>query len=56
MISLADLSLYLNKLMFFDPKLDVEKVDPYMTNGLMIKGSDQIENIGFVGKFSVAFT
>ncbi|OGG18845.1 hypothetical protein A3D78_02410 [Candidatus Gottesmanbacteria bacterium RIFCSPHIGHO2_02_FULL_39_14] len=53
MISLADLSLYLNKLMFFDPKLDVEKVDPYMTNGLMIKGSDQIENIGFAVSASV---
>ena len=39
--------------MFFDPKLDVEKIDPYMTNGLMVKRSDQIENIGFAVSASV---
>src|SRR3989338_4329789 len=53
MITLNQLENYLQKLMFFNSKLDVEKIDPFMTNGLMVKGSDQIKNIGFTVSASV---
>jgi dinuclear metal center YbgI/SA1388 family protein len=47
MITLTTLQKYFNDFMFYDKKLDVEKIDPYMTNGLMIKGREEIKKIGF---------
>jgi len=47
MISLNLLSTYLDELLNFDPKLDPEKIDPFMTNGLLVKGREKIEKIGF---------
>ena len=39
--------------MNFDSKLDVEKIDPYMTNGLMVKGREKIDKISFAVSASV---
>ena len=47
MILFEELLEYLDKLMNFDPKIDITKVDPYMTNGLLVKGSEKIDKIGF---------
>ena len=47
MILIEELIFYLDKLMNFDPRLDPVRIDPFMTNGLLIKGNGKIERIGF---------
>ncbi|OGG13244.1 Nif3-like dinuclear metal center hexameric protein [Candidatus Gottesmanbacteria bacterium RIFCSPHIGHO2_02_FULL_39_11] len=46
MITLFELGNYLSKLLNY-PDGPVEKVDPYMANGLMVKGKEEIQKIGF---------
>lgn len=53
MITLNLLSTYLEDLLYFDKKLDIGKIDPYMTNGLMLKGKEKIDKIGFAVSASV---
>lgn len=53
MMTLTDLNTYLTKLMNFE-KFDLTKIDPYMTNGLMVKGHDSISKIGFGVSASLA--
>lgn len=33
--------------MNYDRKMEVAKIDPYMTNGLMVRGREEIQKIGF---------
>jgi dinuclear metal center YbgI/SA1388 family protein len=47
MITLTQLQKFLDGYMLYDKKLNVEKIDPFMTNGLMIKGNEDIKKIGF---------
>lgn len=47
MIKLIDLQKYLNELLNFDNKLDINKIDPHMANGMMVKGREEIKKIGF---------
>lgn len=49
-----DLSRYLTDLMYFDKKLDVKRIDPYMSNGLMVKGRQEVKKIGFGVSASLA--
>jgi len=51
---LKDLQDYLDKLMNFDEGLDVAKIDPYMSNGLMVKGKEEVKKIGFGVSASIA--
>jgi len=39
--------------MYFDPNLEVLKIDPFMTNGLIVKGEENIKKIGFAVSASV---
>ncbi|OGG26247.1 hypothetical protein A2960_04695 [Candidatus Gottesmanbacteria bacterium RIFCSPLOWO2_01_FULL_39_12b] len=54
MIRLEELNKYLNKLLIYDRKLDLARIDPYMTNGLMVKGREEVRKIGFGVSASVA--
>lgn len=47
MITLSVLQTFLNEYLFYDKSLDVEKIDPYMTNGLMVRGKEMVSKIGF---------
>lgn len=47
MIHLSQLQFYLKDYLNYDKKLNVAKIDPYMTNGLMVGGSEDIKRIGF---------
>lgn len=47
MIALKDLRQFLDDYLYFDKKLDLSRVDPYMTNGMMIRGEEEVERIGF---------
>ncbi len=47
MVSLSQLQQFLEEYLCFDKKLDLAKIDPYMTNGLMVKGRQEIKRIGF---------
>ena len=47
MIKLGELKKYLDDFLLFDKILDVSKIDPYMTNGLMIEGREEVRKIGF---------
>lgn len=53
MITLEELSTYLTSILYYDKKLNVEKIDPYMTNGLMVKGKNEVKKIGFSVSASV---
>lgn len=46
MIKLKELTAYLNSILRYEDGL-VEKIDPGMTNGLMVKGKEEISKIGF---------
>lgn len=46
-MSIDDLNQFLQKLLYFDKKIDVGKIDPYMSNGLMVRGKERVEKIGF---------
>lgn len=47
MIKLSDLQKFLNDYLLFDKSIDTEKIDPYMANGLMVKGKENVAKIGF---------
>jgi len=47
MVSLSQLQQFLDNYLYFDKKLDLAKIDPYMTNGLLVKGKDEVGKIGF---------
>ena len=53
-MQIASLQSFLDNYLYFDKKLDVAKIDPYMTNGLMIKGRDEVKKIGFAVSASLA--
>jgi dinuclear metal center YbgI/SA1388 family protein len=55
MISLIQLQKYLEEYMNYDRNIDVAKIDPYMTNGLMVRGRDKIKKIGFGVSASLKF-
>lgn len=54
MISLSNLKQFLGDYLYFDKKLDVSKIDPHMTNGLMVKGKEEVKKIGFGVSASVS--
>lgn len=54
MITLTHLQKFLDGYLYFDSKLSVEKIDPHMTNGLMVKGSEEVKKIGFCVSASVS--
>lgn len=47
MITLPNLQTYLDNYLYFDKKLDITRIDSYMTNGLMVKGKENVKKIGF---------
>lgn len=47
MITLTQLQKFLDDYLNYDRKIDVWKIDSHMTNGLMIKGREEIQKIGF---------
>ena len=47
MIFLQDLQQFLGSFLLFDKNLDVSKIDPNMTNGLLVRGEENITKIGF---------
>lgn len=47
MVTLNKLQEYLDALMKYDPKMDMSKIDPHMSNGLMVKGKEEIKRVGF---------
>lgn len=46
-ITLTKLQSILDGYLQFDKKLDTAKIDPYMANGLMVKGREDVRKIGF---------
>lgn len=54
MTTLTDLKNYLDGLMLFDKNLDLRRIDPIMSNGLMVKGKEEINKIGFAVSASLA--
>jgi dinuclear metal center YbgI/SA1388 family protein len=55
MITLSTLHQYVDNFMHFDLSMDISKIDPYMCNGLMVKGRQEIKKIGFGVSASLAF-
>lgn len=47
MVSLIEFRNFLDGYLNYDPKMDVSKIDPHMANGLMVKGKEEIQKIGF---------
>lgn len=47
MAKLTDLQNFLDGYMNYDKSMDMGKIDPHMANGLMVKGKEEIEKIGF---------
>lgn len=47
MITLSQLQVYLDGYLNFDNNLDIPKIDPFMTNGLMVRGKEEVRRIGF---------
>lgn len=47
MITLSSLNNFLSKLLKYDEKFNLTLVDPYMANGLVLKGEEKISKIGF---------
>lgn len=54
MITLTSLQTFLDNYLQFDNKLDTFKIDPFMANGLMVKGKEEIKKIGFGVSASLA--
>lgn len=54
MITLSHLQSFLDDYLHFDKNMDIAKIDPYMTNGLMVKGKDEVQKIGFGVSASLA--
>lgn len=47
MVSLTSLQKFLDGYLYFDQNLDLSKVDPHMTNGMMVRGKEEVGKIGF---------
>jgi dinuclear metal center YbgI/SA1388 family protein len=54
MIVLTKLQDFLDDYLHFDKKVNISKVDPFMANGLMVKGKEEVGRIGFGVSASVA--
>lgn len=54
MITLTALSQYLDAFMIYDKTVNLAKIDPQMTNGMMVRGKEEIKKIGFGVSASVA--
>lgn len=54
MMTLTKLNIFLDGLLYFDKTINVSKIDPYMTNGLMVKGCEEVKKIGFGVSASLA--
>lgn len=54
MIKLTNLQHFLDNFLYYDQKLDIAKIDHFMTNGLMVKGRDEVKKIGFAVSASLA--
>lgn len=54
MITLTKLQTYLDGYLNFDKKLDIAKIDAFMTNGLMVRGKEEVKKIGFGVSASLA--
>lgn len=54
MISLTNLKRFLDNYLLYDKKLAVEKIDPIMANGLMIRGTEDVRKVGFGVSASLA--
>ncbi len=54
MVSLSQLQVYLDGYLNFDKKLDIAKIDPFMTNGLMVRGKEEVKKVGFGVSASLA--
>lgn len=53
MISLTKLNQFLTDLLYYDKKLNLAKIDPYMANGLMVKGKENINKVALAVSASV---
>lgn len=47
MISLSDLQKYLDDYLRYDKSLNYSKIDPFMANGLSVRGKEDVKKIGF---------
>ncbi len=54
MVLLNKLNDYLTDYLLFDKSFDVGRIDPIMANGLLLKGKEKIEKIGFGVSASIA--
>lgn len=54
MTTLTNLKDYLDDYLLFDKKIDIAKVESIMTNGLMVKGKEEVKKIGFGVSASIA--
>lgn len=54
MITLKQIQDFFESYLSFDPKIDLSRIDPYMTNGLLVKGKEEIHTIGFGVSASIA--
>ncbi len=46
-LNLKTLQKFLDDYLYFDKKLNIARIDPYLANGLMVKGKEEISKIGF---------
>lgn len=51
---LGEFQNYLDEYLRFDTSINLSKTDPHMTNGLMVRGKDEIKKIGFGVSASIA--
>src|SRR3989344_4004478 len=54
MILLPELQSFLHNYLLYDKNIHLDKIDPYMTNGLMVRGKEEISKIGFGVSASVS--
>ncbi len=47
MIYLSQMQKFLDGYLLFDKKMDTAVIDPYMTNGLLVKGREEVKKVGF---------
>ena len=45
MILLPELQSFLHNYLLYDKNIHLDKIDPYMTNGLMVRGKEEISKI-----------
>lgn len=53
-MTLHQLQQFFDSYLIFDPKMDLSRIDPYMTNGLMVRGKEEVQTIGFGVSASIA--